>query len=175
MIGERCLGRQGVIVMGLILLCASVPWVLANEGKSLVGAKNIFMTSRQEQYFSHHAWRLGPYSVASNIGADLGCQDWGLVFGGDTWEYPLWVLSRSRSKQSIRMEHVNVTDPSGQLAYPRGDFKPCVLLFDELKKEPLIIRERELFFRFQGNNELSVYVRRDYVPGGVLQSATGRN
>ena len=66
--------------------------------------------------------------------SSLGCRNIGLLFGVDSWEYPLWVLFQTHKNSQIRIEHVNVTNVSTQpsAVYPRGEFKPCALIDDNV-------------------------------------------
>ncbi|MBF0569253.1 MAG: glycosyltransferase family 39 protein [Candidatus Omnitrophica bacterium] len=166
-IWEQRFSRKVMIGLGLALALSAIPWVLGNEGRPLIGQKSVLVVPRQEQYFSHHHWRYKPYASVGKLAQAVGCREWGLGFGPDSWEYPLWALFGPRPWQSVRIEHVTV----GQLPYPRGDFSPCMLLFDDVKKEPVIVNDGKPFLRVQLHQEMSIYVRVDHVPPEVLKSA----
>ncbi|MEX0271343.1 hypothetical protein AB3R30_19565 [Leptolyngbyaceae cyanobacterium UHCC 1019] len=68
-------------------------------------------------------------SVA-NLISQNSCREVGLIQRPDAWEYPLLIAINHRSSQPIRVEHINVTNPSKIMAensYYRS-FQPCMVV-----------------------------------------------
>jgi hypothetical protein len=61
--------------------------------------------------------------VARFIGAHE-CGNIGLKFGGNNWEYPLWVLIEKYAKRMPRIEHVGVRNKSAKRT--PVDFEHCI-------------------------------------------------
>jgi hypothetical protein len=87
----------------------------------------------------------------------------GLVFGENTWEYPLWVYAQKAGLKDIRIEHVNVDNASASVAYPRGSFDPCMLIYDGATAEAVRVVQGKPFFRTI-KSEMSAFIRFDHMP-----------
>ncbi len=114
---------QMVIVTGLFLL--AIPYVINAYPRHLLGKKNVFQQTREEQYFSMSKERYKNYAQISDRLAFSGCHDIGLVMGSDDWEYPFWPLLKDRGMSNVRLEHIEVRGGLSQLSYPLGVFYPC--------------------------------------------------
>jgi len=117
---------QIVIVSSLFIL--AIPYTINAYPRHLLGKKNVFMQTREEQYFSMSKERYCVYARISDRLAASGCQDIGLVIGGDDWEYPFWPLLKIRGIANMRLEHIEVKGPLSSIPYPLGDFHPCARL-----------------------------------------------
>jgi hypothetical protein len=124
---------NAIIVLVLLL---SLPWILGNQSRPLIGTKSIFNSSRLDQYFVNLPSIKRSYCKAASFVNSKQCRDVGLNLRPDhwnsqleldvnTWEYPFWVLLRD-AWPIPRIEHVDVKNRSGRLS--DGKFKPCVLL-----------------------------------------------
>jgi hypothetical protein len=98
----------------VLLMVTTLPWVLLNWSRPILGKNSIFTTSRIEQYFKNRPTLADPYIKSAHILADMHCSDVGLLLGGDDWEYPLWMLLREKATSSIYVEHINVSNVSHQ-------------------------------------------------------------
>ncbi|MBF0491054.1 MAG: glycosyltransferase family 39 protein [Candidatus Omnitrophica bacterium] len=115
------------LLVSVVLMC-SYPWLLACNEHPFLGNKNIIIRPRGQQYFSERPGMFYPYeTVVKSIGLK-GCRDIGLIEGGDSMEYPWWVLLRQTYGNQFRYENVDVTNRSASLSYPKGLFDPCVLI-----------------------------------------------
>ncbi len=119
--------KKTLVVIGLIFLLTSMPWVWGNKTRSFFKKRNIFNTSRLEQYFYNKHGAFYSYYEAVNHIHSTGCRDIGLILSPDTWEYPYWPLFRQYATP-FRMEHVQVKNISKELPYPLGSFTPCAIL-----------------------------------------------
>lgn len=115
-----------VIVSCLFIF--SIPYVINAYPRHLLGKKNVFTQTREEQYFSMSKDRYENYAQVSDRLAVSGCRNIGLVMGADDWEYPLWPLLKRRGITNERLEHIEVNGPLAQIPYPLGDFHPCARL-----------------------------------------------
>jgi 4-amino-4-deoxy-L-arabinose transferase-like glycosyltransferase len=113
-----------------ILLLGALPYVLKNQSRPIVGQESIMTTSRTELYFSNRRLLIEPYVNSVQFVLKSQCSDVGLVLGGDDWEYPFWVLLHENDKQTIRIEHINVTNISQVKSneYPFNTFTPCAII-----------------------------------------------
>jgi len=117
-----------------VLVIFSIPYIINSYPRHLAGKKNVFSRTREEQYFSMAQARYVNYANVADRLAASGCQDIGLVTGGDDWEYPIWPLLKSRGLSKMRLEHIEVKGALAQIPYPLGKFHPCarVVVADEV-------------------------------------------
>jgi hypothetical protein len=117
----------------LLLILGAMPWVLFNQTRPILGTKNIFNTSRDEQYFnSNDRQQLeNSYSWAARYMAEDmkgQCRDIGLYLSEDDWEYPLWILLRQKIGKEVRIEAVNVENISAHQYGEFPEFTPCAVI-----------------------------------------------
>lgn len=114
----------------VILIIGSVPWVVHNASRPLVGEQSIFTTPRDQQYFANHPSLYAPYRRSAQFLSRSRCSDIGLMLGGDDWEYPFWVLLAEEGRRKIRLEHVTVANVSRMeySKYPFQNLKPCAVI-----------------------------------------------
>ena len=118
------------IIFALIfcMLGSSMPWVLKNASRRLISSKfTIFDKPRIEQYFTNKLGRFGQYTPAVDYIISTGCTNIGLGLSGDDWEYPLWALFKEKN-YDVRIEFINIRNPSAKLDYPLGVFEPCAVI-----------------------------------------------
>jgi hypothetical protein len=100
----------------LLVMVASLPWVLFNESRMLVprptrsvlwdrDAHTVFNTSRREMYFRNRPELAEPYEAAAAKVEAAGCHEVGLVVGLDDWEYPFWVLLNPSGGPPTHLSH----------------------------------------------------------------------
>jgi hypothetical protein len=115
----RWLGTGVVLTM----LLYSVPWLLYNATRPLVGPRSVLSTPRASQLFAARPDLDESFGqVARSIEA-AGCRQVGLRMGVDNWEYPLWKLL---GNGAVRIEHVEVGNRSRSI--PLVDFEPCAIV-----------------------------------------------
>jgi xanthine/uracil permease len=124
-----------------ILVVAALPWTFGNVSRPLAPSPTaivahflhgtplpptIFSFGRTLQYFTNAA-DLYPYFLNTALTIKTaGARNVGLILGTDDWEYPLWVLLKDVNGKVPRMEHIMVTNPSGEIPLP--NFKPDLIV-----------------------------------------------
>lgn len=111
-------------LIAIILLGASIPYIINNPSKPLIGPHNVYRMDRETQYFIARPDIKKSYDMIANSIDNIKCNDIGLILGGDDWEYPIWILTGSPSANK-RIENINITNPSSQFTV---DFTPCVII-----------------------------------------------
>jgi hypothetical protein len=119
-------------VLGLLILVLSYPWIIDNRLKPMVGQKNIFTESRQEQYFNTRPVLAQPYMEAVEFIKSQGCQEIGIAGDNIWYSYPLWPLLSS-NKQELGNENftiyaVAVDNESASIAESKLETDPCAVL-----------------------------------------------
>lgn len=120
------LGRGGSLV-SLALLVSSLPWLVNNQTRPLLGEKKVLTRDALSQTFVLRP-QLRPEfeKVAAEISRSE-CRSIGVRMKNDGWEYPLWrMLGGTRAE----IRHVEVTNYSRKLARraPFRDFAPCAIV-----------------------------------------------
>ena len=118
----------------LVLPILALPWVLFNPSRPLVSFKtplwnypSIFTISRQSLYFANNPESKHEFLAASSLITSGRFKNIGLKSGDESWEYPLWVLTRENGMDGPRIEHVDVTNVSQTI--PKPPFKPdCIVI-----------------------------------------------
>ena len=122
--------EQGIV---LFLTLAAFPWLIFNLSRPVVSFKgpynnypSIFTLSRNSLYFNNIPESKQKFLDASAVISSNRFKNIGLKSGGDSWEYPLWVLTRNDGTNGPRIEHVDVDNVSNNIL--RSPFKPDCLV-----------------------------------------------
>lgn len=100
------------------LLLAALPWAFSNVTRPLVlteGGETIFpllTVERNQLYFVNRPDIYYQYVQIAEDMRRMKASNIGLILGGDTWEYPLWVLIKQGNPTPVRIEHVQVDNLS---------------------------------------------------------------
>lgn len=165
---ERRLGNA--LMTGF--LCVSLIWVGFNETRPLIvnsqivetqEVKNIFNQSRTEQYFSSSPEAKEGYLEAREFIQSQSCTQIGLKSGGNNPEYPFWTALNNHAKPSLRIEHIDVANESGDLleAASPESFSPCLLVtigVDAAKQEQIEAFQDTYERRWQKGEFFSIFV-----------------
>ncbi|MEH2240286.1 glycosyltransferase family 39 protein [Nostoc sp.] len=146
--------RKIAIIIVMLLLVSSLPWVFFNRYRPIIDSNNIFQASRIEQYFSNRPYLKTTYTGAVEFLNSKKCSNIGLSMGNDPWEYPLWVLLQQNNQKIVKIQHINVTNISAILEKEDSykDFQPCGIISMETKKSK---QKKSQEINFQGK----IYVR----------------
>jgi hypothetical protein len=128
--------KIGYYLAGSLILL-SLPWVFKNQFRPIIGAENIFNTSRNDLYFTNRPRLIQPYNQAVDLIKSQNVQNIGLSFWSDNaWEYPFWVLLGQQIKPAPRIENVtarnNITSIKLQIP-PYSTFEPDAIIYFEPK------------------------------------------
>ena len=120
------LPRALVRVVAVALLLSSLPWVLRNDTRPLVGTPNVFTVDRIDQYFTTAPHLREPYKAATRALATAGCSIVGVRGRGDDWEYPLWPLLQEHGAERVHVWDVEVGNNTRGLSAP--PLEPCAIV-----------------------------------------------
>lgn len=109
-----------------LLLAASLPWLLANATRPLLGSSSVLRTARLDQYFFNRPDLQEPFLAAARAVSRKRCA-LGLEIGPDDGEYLLWVALRETDQRKRRIEHVNVSNASRNATRASRE-EPCGLI-----------------------------------------------
>jgi hypothetical protein len=114
---------------------AALPWVFCNVSRPLISLSSllpgypasILTVSRQSGYFANRPELERSYRDAACVMSIRGVKNIGLDTGGsgNSWEYPLWVLTRTRGLAGPRIEHMAVTNISRKIS---TQFTPDIII-----------------------------------------------
>lgn len=114
----------------LLLLLSSIPYLLLNDLRPIIGEASILKIDRTSQYFAAKSQLKIDYTTVSQLIKRQACQNVGLIIVPNSWEYPLWILLEEKGSPPIRIEHVavnNMTQAISQRQYFKN-FSPCSII-----------------------------------------------
>jgi hypothetical protein len=125
------LGRKVAAWMAVCLVLASLPWVLLNRTRPMIGWRprtstdSIFRTPASELLFANWIERRDPSIAAAQAVEATGCKQVGLRLDSHDWEYSFWWLLRAPQSGV----HIEVLNPAPYLErYADPSFRPCVVV-----------------------------------------------
>ncbi len=128
---ERALRGRLTALAGLGLLVLSLPWVLLNQTRPVVGLRprtaivSVFRADQVDVLFANRLPLRDDFIAATGAIRETGCRDVGLRIDSHDLEYPIWWLL-SAPQSGIRIEHL---DPYPHLVrYVDPTFRPCAIL-----------------------------------------------
>lgn len=112
------------------LLFCSIPWVLLNATRPLLGADSVLTAPRLEQSFFSRPGLREPLLEAARTIAAKGCRRIGLEVGPADPEHLIRISLREAGLADARIEHVHVTNRSALAAGrpPFTGFTPCAVI-----------------------------------------------
>jgi hypothetical protein len=135
-------GARGLqTLLPIVLLVASLPFLLNNERRPVQGERPIYTVPPAEQYFFPFTRFMPVYEQAARWVSGQGCDDIGIYVWTDFWEYPLWTLIPAETGRPVRIKHVFVHN--GTVAADRNPgyegFEPCALLVADVRDARVLI------------------------------------
>ncbi len=119
------------LASGFVLLLVGLPWLFSLQSRPILPipgqtiAKSILDMSRLDLYFTNVGSLGSDQARAVNDIQAAGCNNVGLMLGGDDPEYLWWVLLGAPDDQ-MRLEWLVKGTPSDRFADP--NFKPCAVI-----------------------------------------------
>lgn len=159
---SRIYGNRTIIIVSLLLTFCSLPWILFNDSRPLLGSKSVVTTSRFKQYFANLQGAPYSYSEAVKEIQRNQCDQIGIDMHEDSWEYPLWVMLKKNNK-NIRIESVlgkNATFK--KLNYPLGPFKPCAIITKGDREDKMITLNNDIYIPTIRLAFLTVYMNLEW-------------
>jgi 4-amino-4-deoxy-L-arabinose transferase-like glycosyltransferase len=143
-------------VLILIIGLSSTPYLFFNAMKPF---NRLFATPRLEQYFAAAPHYFTPYLDSMEYLGELQCSDVGLIFGANTYEYPLWAISRAESKLDHSFTHLFVNNESRKINEENKKTDLCAIIVsqDEKAKKEMIFLEARPFYLDFSSDPLSIY------------------
>jgi len=122
----------------VVLFLASFPWLFSLDSRPLVPIAersfvgSILAESRLTLTFANGPYLLDPMlEIVEPIRA-AGCREVGLMLGGNSVEYPLWVLLEAQS-ENVEIQWIVADTPSAQFSNPA--FSPCAVICEDCPEE----------------------------------------
>ncbi len=150
---------QGAVAACLLLL--GLPWLLLCRQRPVLGRESIFDLPRDRLYFKtpHQSYEPAFLGGREFLRAK-GVSQVGLVADNSSWEYMWWVLL-SRGESAVRLEHVNVEDPSKRLVAERPfrAFRPeAVVTLDQPPQAEIAVGQT-VYRRRWTQDRVGIYLR----------------
>ena len=117
--------------IGLLLLFASLPWVLSIDSRPLLPSADnsvvgsVLTEPRSRLLFANGLYLLEPARDVVIRIKQADCNNVGLLLAGNGVEYPFWTMLNAPRKD-LRMEWIVKDTPSEKLA--DKDFNPCAVI-----------------------------------------------
>ena len=150
-------------LIAIILLFLSLPYLLGNKMRPLIGNDNIFNMNRTKLYFKQESQLLDVYAKTAEFLRARNCSSVGLeLTPGHNYEYPFWVLIRQTAGQGVRIEHVNVENISKRKydIYSFNQFSPCAVVSMNSKRGPKMITRFGSYAEERLLNPVRIYVKK---------------
>ncbi|MCB9772616.1 MAG: glycosyltransferase family 39 protein [Candidatus Omnitrophica bacterium] len=143
------------VVLVIIFTLTALPPLFWNERHPIIAQKNIFNTSRMEQYFSYRKFMALPYVLSVKYAGSRANKDVGLLLGSDDWEYPLWVLLKSQNP-NVKIWHTNVKNISGRISQKYAENVNVII--SEINDPPIVFTwDDKVYLKRQSFSFMSIY------------------
>ena len=160
-IGEGLLRPAGIRVLSSLLLLASIPWLTGIRTRPLLPlwdepkVGSLLTESRQRLMFASGDYLEAPYTEMTDLIGQQACGQVGLMLGGPSAEYPLWVLLGA-PRPDLRIEWIVGGTPSERYSDPA--FAPCAIVCESCEEQGQTIRGLPLAYSRSGYR---LYLQRD--------------
>jgi hypothetical protein len=126
------LSRKGILILELLLLTTSLPWLFFNRTRPLIGIPpritavgSIFSTNRTDLLLANQEWIREPIIKLTNSFQSINCQKVGLWIDSRDPEYIFWSLLNAQTR-GIRIESL-FYEPHLEI-YADKTFTPCAII-----------------------------------------------
>lgn len=144
-----------IAALVIVFTLTALPFLFWNERHPIIAQKNIFNTSRMEQYFSYRKFMALPYVLSIKYAGTRADKDVGLLLGSDDWEYPLWVLLKSQNPNN-KIWHTGVKNISGGI--PQKHVENVNVIISEINDPPIVFTwDDKVYLKRQSFSFMSIY------------------
>jgi len=159
-VSSSVLNHRAADLLCVVLMLSALPWVFYNNSRPLIGNTSILKVDRIDQYFSNRPELRDPYIEAALFLKSQQCSHIGLHMGGDSWEYPFWVLLHENHNRAVRFEHVNVGNKSSVKSgiRPFHGFSPCAIVSVERGEMNEIVSKETVYSKEWSSDPISVFM-----------------
>ncbi|MEW6568846.1 MAG: hypothetical protein AB1449_11910 [Chloroflexota bacterium] len=146
--------RRWASGIGLTLILASLPWLLALDSRPWIavdngdGIESVLTEPRERLYFVNALYLETPYRDMSAEIEKASCRRVGIMLSGANIEYPLWALLGA-PRHGLRLEWIVAGTPSARYSSP--EFQPCAIICQDCPPDQEEIRRLPLRGTFGGD------------------------
>jgi hypothetical protein len=122
------------VAIAVLLLVGAWPWLTGIRSRPLIErpgdsvVRSVLVESRETLLFANGLYLQDPQAeIAAEI-VEASCGDVGLMLGGNSAEYPLWVLLGA-PREGLRLEWIVAGTASAR--FEERSFEPCAVVCDE--------------------------------------------
>jgi hypothetical protein len=122
------------VAIAVLLLVGAWPWLTGIRSRPLIErpgdsvVRSVLVESRETLLFANGLYLQDPQAeIAAEI-VEARCGDVGLMLGGNSAEYPLWVLLGA-PREGLRLEWIVAGTASAR--FEERSFEPCAVVCDE--------------------------------------------
>lgn len=135
-------------ILILMVVLASIPWVILNPAKPLLSENSVFQATRASQYFRLRPDVEAPYKQAVMILANHSCFNLGAILSTDAWEYPLWPLLNEITTGDVVITQVNVNNISSTTNLGENALSnpPCAIFTDNAAPQKTFVFNQGDYF-----------------------------
>ncbi len=143
----------------LLVILASIPWIILNPAKPLLSDNNVFRATRANQYFRLRPDAEAPYTQAATILANHSCFNLGAILSTDAWEYPLWPLLKEKTTGDVIITQVNVNNISSStnLGENALSHTPCAIFTVNAAPQKTIVFKNSEYFLDWSSTPYNLY------------------
>lgn len=143
------------------LLLMTPPWLLFNRSRPIATWDSILVSERQSLYYRSVPELEGSFEHAASVLKSLGEKSIGLIVDEKcSFEYLLWVSLRQVAGGRLRIEHVNVTNPSNNVyddpSFAPFDCRVIICLAPQIKRRQLIAN-RKRYLLYWSDQNIAIY------------------
>lgn len=138
------------VCLGIFLLSALEPTLDNINRPWLETERSIWTLGRWEQRFVKHPGLAAPYTDVFAPLQTSGCEQIGLLIGGDSWEYPLWARARELNLSMV-FQHLNLQE------MPEDHRVPCAIISDTVADSHVTLGDQVFQLSWE-NTPLRLYL-----------------
>jgi hypothetical protein len=128
--------KEATALISVLLFGIAFLTITFSETRPISEVNNPHNLPRSAYYFMKKPTHYLSYDNASKEILSSGCQDVGLLQGGDSWEYPLWALT---GYGTVHFRSLNLN------SYAVQDHYPCMVVTVDVPRDKAIVLDRATY------------------------------